>query len=500
MAQNVFFERLQPLNGYATVAGGVSYEYRKDLSPYQSIDLSKSFFVINDTINLGTANKNITFANIGSGDGGFTAGNLFNNSEPRLVPPSRQIVANTDVGVVRAENHFFNQLSQFRVLINGVTVEENNQNLGVLDHIRKRQTYNEAYTISQELQNYNVDYWRRFLQKERTNIRDDRVDTMDTICFPDFSKVFTQDKELLGGCQFGVEFTWHPDYAVRATDVNYGTLPFRDVSGNVVGATYTSDATNYPGLNGTDYMTVPTKQELEALYSVKKVDLYVCVKNNMNVAPVSTVVSYPQTKYNIGRISLANTNSHDLQINVPRDITSFGFAFQHNNVGSQPVTPYQLGNFTGKAFENARVDTSNYGISQLQRERRGNQSIFLNNYRIEYGKSRYPYYDFNTNVDTTTNFEEVFARHLYENYANTGQLYSQAGGFSKVEDLYRRGPLFFVEFADSDVNDQDFLRLVLSWKNNTNNLQLVYFYSQNTSTDLVYDGSQNVTQVVTRHP
>lgn len=463
MSKKLFWDRVIPTSGQkASNYEGSTYEFKYNLPSYASIDLTNSFFLITDTIqfNPNLSNNDDT--------------NLFIDSSVDILKSN--VVVNSNFNpITREQNHFWNGLSDWKVLLNGQLQEQQNSYLPQLDFIKKRLMYGNSNQTLKNYQNVFNDYRERYNIYGNVSGGKLRANTIETVAFPDFSGLFTMEKNLGGGQQFAVELTFASDYWLKMLNQSWGQAPYTWAGSTTIG----------------DQLLQVSSSDLKNAYSIKSVELYLNVKHNEFIPPIDTPLVYDYEKWSIFNQSLNTDVEQNFNFNIPRNCRGFGFCLQNTACGKFANSGTEIWNFSGKPRNITRGKASAVGWSQVERESEGCQ--YLKNYRLEYGKILQPYSAFDSRLTTDNDFR---ARPIYERLLESNKDKYSAGEFSKHEEFNKYGQIWWHEFRHIDPSDQDVLRLQLFFNSAPSNLSLVYFYYQNSQLTTVYDYAQQVVQVV----
>lgn len=443
------FKKLKNLEGDANFTANKTYTYRIRLEPHMSIDPHKSFFSAVDSV-----------ARVGD----RVDADLAANFDAITSAKATQIR-------VRSDNHIMNLIGTFRMLINGTVVEEYTGEIGEIDTILKRLNCPDSYNVIKDHANVGKTYEERYLDCDITQ-RDYQVT-------PDFSKFWRLTDVIVGGIDLQFEITIHRDYHKRALYTGFGSDTFIRANNTtaISGATQAADIYTETALAPTDYV-------LDSL------DLYVWVEENKILAPTLQPQVYSHSSWKLERRTLTNaTKDFNFEFFLQKGLKSFGFVFHTNTPGySAQIQPNDFTGcplFTRGSPANA-VTNEGFRVAN-------SQALQLINYEIEYGKNKLPYNTFTQELVTASkNFTRGQA---YINQINYGKTFDMAGSIKNNDFSKAHGPIYFEVFRHND-NDQNVLRLKLTFSANVSNLDMYYFYEYETQTVLNYDATGNCVQVV----
>lgn len=426
------------------------------LEPHQSLDFHKSFFNLRDTV-----------PRVGDrADTDFVA------FRPLLLD------AHKTKCFVRADNHFINAIGTFRILINGVVVEEVTDTVGQLDTILKRLNNSSSYNILKDHQNFGNEYMTRYL--------DTKHNKQEYQFVPEFSKFFRTVGSILGGIDLEIQLTIHSNYLNRVLDSSIGILPFTRANGGAIGGV--------DPLMTTDILTVPVPVQ-GTTYQLNELKFIAWIEDNVNVSPVLNSHIYSHSTWAMqSRVLSADTTQYfDFHINKP--ITKFGFVFQNNTFNDNTQTSvsdftgcplyrrYDAGEANGEQYEPFRVTTQ--------------QSNEITSYEIVYGKHKLPYDSFSqsfTAIEDSTRLRAWMRALSYGNAFDLSGTYDEHANMS-----YKDGMIYIDSFPDIHDADQKYVRLKLTFSGAPSDLLMHVFYEYASTTSLNYDGTGNCVQVVPSH-
>lgn len=443
------FRRLRCVEGTENFAANKTYTFRIRLEPHMSVDMHKSFFNVEDTVDR---------------EDDRVAGDLVADFDAIQTAEVAKIL-------VRSDNHFMNSIGTFRMLVNGTVVEEYTADVGELDSILKRLNNAESYTVLKDHANCGKTYLERYL--------DSNISKLDWQVTPDFSKFWRLSDPILGGVELQFEITVHRDYLKRTLYSGYGDNTWVRV-GN--GADVGGDAAAATDMYKETVL-------VDGNYVMNNLELCLWVDENKIETPIMQPYIYTHSSWKLERRTLTNSDTHNFEFFLQKGVKSFGFVF-HTNVAGYSAQ-VQTNDFSGCPLY-TRGDPA-YGETNYLFRSKTSQALQLKNYEIEFGKNRLPY---NTFTQEFVSGSKDYTRgQSYINQINYGKVFDMAGSWKLNNFELAYGPIYYEKFEHID-NDQNVLRLKLVFSAATTNLDMYYFYEYDTQTVLNYDGSGNCVQVV----
>lgn len=438
--------KIQPIEGYTAITANKVYTFRKRVEPYEKINWKKSFISIIDTIfDVDPVPENRPIIDY--------------QTDLRAGKDILKTASESDVmGVVRANNHFWNMIGTFNIYLDGTLIESVN-NPGELDCMLKRMRYSNGYNILKEFSNFNKSFGERY--DDRKSPRKDYQLT------PDFSKVWKSKDDLIGGFTLTIELVIHSNYLERGLEIQ-DQLP-------VVGAEspYTLTKTTYSSAD----------------YTLNALDLYLWIDANKHVLPIGKPLTYLYNTWMYEKRSLASGETDfNLQFNLKRNIKKIAFAFQRADASTSPyvsvddfTTLKSLANYTSPTNTVADIPT----FAQYQ----GLPEVILTSYKIRYGRHALPYYN-RVSTDLVAGNTAVGAHEVYEKLIVSNQVADVSGYMSSLKDFYLQ------EIAGDD-NTENFVEFEFKLKNALPaGINLLYFYQYETQCVNSHDMSGNVTQII----